>query len=99
MTDKTEFIIGSGNVFEDLGLADSKELFIKASIASAIGQAIDERGLKQTEAASLMGIPQSHVSNILRGRLDSFSIERLIRLLNTLDLDVEMSIIPRPKSA
>jgi len=91
--------LGSGNVFEDLGLPDSRELLIKASIASAISDAIENKGLKQAEAGELMGIPQSHVSNIMRGRLEGFSIERLIRLLNMLDLDVQMSFVPIRQSA
>lgn len=95
MSEKSEFEIGSGNVFEDLGLPNAKELFIKSSIAIAIHREIQARGLKQREAAALMEIPQPHVSNIVRGRLDEFSIERLIRLLNKFDLDVQMSIVPK----
>lgn len=92
---KAKFESGSGNVFEDLGLPDAKELFIKSSIAIAIHREIKARGLKQREAAALMGIPQPHVSHILHGRLDGFSIERLIRLLNTMELDFEFSIVPK----
>ena len=86
---------GSGNVYEDLGFPDAKERFIKSSIAIAIHQEINSRGLRQKDAAMVMGIKQPDVSNILRGRLDDFSIERLIRLLNAFDLDVELSIVPK----
>lgn len=95
MSKTSEFETGTGNVFEDLSLPNAKELFIKSSIAIAIHQEIKTRGLKQKEAAALMEIPQPHVSNIVRGRLDDYSIERLIRLLNKFDLDVQMSIVPK----
>jgi len=95
MTQDSQFEMGSGNVFEDLGLPDSKELFIKSSIAIAIHREIKSRGLKQVEAAQLMGIPQSNVSKILRGQLEKFTIDRLIRLMNRLDLDVEFSIVSK----
>jgi len=95
MSEPSNFTIGSGNVFEDLALPDAKELLIKSSIAIAIHQEIKARGLKQKEAAVLMEVPQPHVSNIVRGRLDEYSIERLIRLLNKFDLDVQMSIVPK----
>lgn len=95
MPQESQFEIGSGNVWEDLGFPDAKERFIKSSIAIAIHREIKARCLKQREAAALMGIPQPHVSNIIHGRLDGFSIERLIRLLNTLELDFEFSIVPR----
>lgn len=99
MTSDSDFEVSSGNVFEDLGFDDAKELFIKSSIAIAIQREIKSRGLKQVDAARLMGITQPKVSNILRGRLDDFSIERLIRILHTFDLDVQMSIVAKPKTA
>jgi len=99
MNDDQEWTMGSYNVFEDLELPDAKELFMKANLAVAIHREIKARGLKQVEAAKLMGIAQPDVSNILRGRLDEFSIERLIRLLDKLDLEVQMSIAPKAKTA
>lgn len=84
-----------GNVYEDLGFPDAKERFIKSSIAIAIHREIKKRGLKQREAAALINIPQPHVSNILHGRLDGFSIERLIRLLEKFDLNFEFSIVSK----
>ena len=99
MTSDSDFEVSSGNVFEDLGFDDAKELFIKSSIAIAIQREIKSRGLRQVDAARLMGITQPKVSNILRGRLDDFSIERLIRILNAFDLDVQMSIVAKPKTA
>jgi len=87
--------VGSGNVWEDLGFPDAKERFIKSSIAIAIEQEIKARGLRQIEAAKLMDIKQPDVSNIINGRLKDFSIERLIRLLDKLGLDVKLSISHR----
>lgn len=81
------------NVFEDLGLPDAKERLIKSTIATAIHAEIAARGLRQSDAARIMGIKQPDVSNILRGRFDHFSIDRMIRLLETLDLSVELSIV------
>ena len=96
---KAKITPSSGNVFADAGLPDAKELLLKSQIAIAIRQAIAEKGLKQREAAELMEVSQSHVSKIIRGHLDEYSIERLIRFLNALDLDVEMSIVQIAKTA
>ena len=89
---------GSGNVFADLGLANSDELLAKARLASTIADLIDERGLTQTEAAKLLETTQPKVSNLLNGRLEGFSLERLARFLNTLDRDVEIVVRLRPRS-
>jgi predicted XRE-type DNA-binding protein len=89
---------GSENVFADLGLPDSEELLAKARLASAISDIITGRHLTQTEAADLLGTSQPKVSNLMNGRLDGFSLERLARFLNTLDRDVEIVVKRRPRS-
>ncbi len=89
---------GSGNVFADLGLPNPEERLAKVQLAYAIQKAIDERGLTQREAATLMGIDQPKVSHILRGRLADFSTERLMNFLTGLGRDVEIVVKPSPRS-
>lgn len=96
--DKPEVTESSGNVFEDLGLPESDELLAKAELVSKISSIIRGRHLTQTEAAEVLGATQPIVSNLLRGRLDGFSMERLIRFLNALDRDVEIVVKRRPRS-
>lgn len=84
----------SGNVFADLGLSDPEERLAKADLAIAISREIEARGLIQSEAAELLGVAQPDVSNLMRGRLSGYSIERLTRLLNALGQDVEIRIRP-----
>jgi predicted XRE-type DNA-binding protein len=84
----------SGNVFADLGLSDPEERLAKADLAIAISREIESRGLTQAEAADLLGVAQPDVSNLTRGRLSGYSIERLTRLLNALGQDVEIRIRP-----
>lgn len=93
MTDESIVTPGGVNIFEDLGFPDAKELLVKANLSAAIQREIKSRGLRQVDAAKIMGIRQPDVSDIIRGRLDDFSIERLIRLLDKLGFDVQMSIV------
>ena len=86
----------SGNVFADLGFSDAEELKAKADLVIQIIQIIDERGLKQTEAAEIMGIDQPKVSALVRCKLDGFSMERLYRFLNALGHDVQIVVKPKP---
>jgi predicted XRE-type DNA-binding protein len=85
----------SGNVFADLGLPNPEERLAKADLAIAIAREIEARSLTQTAAAELLGIAQPDVSNVMRGRLAGYSIERLTRLLNALGWDVEIRVRPR----
>jgi predicted XRE-type DNA-binding protein len=88
----------SGNVFEDLGLANSKELLAKAELARQVYLIIKKRGLTQTTAANLLGLKQPDVSLLMRGRLSRFSTGRFIRMLNVLDRDVEI-VVKRKSSS
>lgn len=88
----------SGNVFADLGLADSEELLIKAELVRQISELITIRKLLQTEAADLLGIDQPLVSALLRGKLSGFSTERLFRFLNALGSDVEIRVTTKSRS-
>ena len=89
---------GSTNVFADLGLPESDELLARARLASTIADLIDDRGLTQAQAARLLATTQPNVSNLLNGRLEGFSLERLARFLTTLGRDVEIVVKARPRS-
>jgi len=86
----------SGNVFRDLGFKNATERLAKSEIAYCITCLIDERGLTQVKAAEILGIHQSDVSDLARGDLDSFSTDRLFRLLRALGQDIEIRIPWRP---
>ena len=86
----------SGNVFADLGLPDPGVCKAKSLILMAIEDAIHEQGLTQRPAAKRMGLTQPEVSNLLRGRMDGFSMDRLFRCLNALGVDVEIRLLPKP---
>ena len=89
---KIKFEIGSGNVFNDLGLKNPEERLAKTQLATQIMFILEARKLTQTAAAKLLGIAQPKVSNIYRGNLYEFSIERLMRLLNRLHRDVRIVV-------
>lgn len=82
----------SGNVFRDIGFskAEADELMLKAKLLHEISTIIKTRKLKQTEAASILSIDQPKISALLNGRLEGFSIERLIRFLRALDTQVDV---------
>ena len=92
-----EHEVSSGNVFADLGLPDAQGLEAKAALANEIAEVVTDRHLTQVEAAMILGTGQPKVSELLSGRLDGFSIERLIRYLNALDRDVQIVVSPKPR--
>lgn len=96
--ERLEIIPSSGNVFEDLGLKDAPQRLAKAELASRINDIIDERQLNQREAGEILGINQPKVSALMQGRLEGFSMERLLTFLTHLDQDIEIVVKDKPHS-
>lgn len=90
--------VSSGNVFADLELTASDELLAKAELARQITSIATHRHLTQMDAATILGTTQPKVSDLFAGKLAGFSMERLIRFLNALDRDVQIVVLPKPRS-
>jgi len=86
----------SGNIFADMGFtaAQASDLTVKSKLIMAVGDTIRERGLTQQEAAQLCGTDQPTLSKVLRGRMESVTIDKLAAWLNALGRTVEIRIRP-----
>lgn len=93
---EAEFEEGSGNVFADLGLADAVERQAKADLTHVIINIVEDHGWTQKKAASVLGIAESEMSDIMNGKLRRFSRERLERYLNLLGMEIRIQVYPRP---
>ena len=71
-----------GNIFADLDLepAEAQILHMRAKLMSDLRLYIEDSGMTQTEAAEILGISQSRVSDLVRGKWEKFSLEMLITL-------------------
>ena len=96
---RKDYIVGTGNVFEDLGHPRPAEALAKAKLARKIAEVIAKRRLTQAAAAELLNLDQPKVSALVRGRLAGFSLDRLVRLLVLLGSDVEIVVKPRARTA
>ncbi len=82
----------SGNVFADLGFPHPEQELLKADLTLQIYRALKARKLTQAKAGKILGIPQPHVSDLMRGRARAFSAERLMEFLAALGHDVEIRV-------
>lgn len=89
--------VSSGNPFADLGMSDADTRLAKAKPALRITAAMSERSLSESALAQLLEIDQLEVAAIVRGRLRAFSLERLMSLVNRLDMDIEIRVMPNPE--
>ena len=98
MSARRDYIVGSGNVFADLGMPRAEDALAKAELAQKIAATIERRHLTQTQAAKVLEVDQPKISALKRGRLSGFSLERLVRFLILLGSDVEIVVKQRPRS-
>jgi predicted XRE-type DNA-binding protein len=86
----------AGNVFVDMGFtpAEAAELIVKSNLISAIGDTIKRRKLTYQEAAQLCTTDQPTLSKVLRGRMESVTIDRLALWLTALGRTVEIHVRP-----
>ena len=91
----------SGNVFADIGFtpAEAAELTVKSALITSIGDTIKARKLTQQEAARLCGTDQPTLSKVLRGRMESVTIDRLAAWLTALGRTVEIRVRPFDRRA
>lgn len=79
---KKKMTKSSGNVFIDLGFdeAEATVLQLRANLMSDLRLYIEKRRMTQAQAAKRLGIAQSRVSDLVRGKWDKFSLEMLLTL-------------------
>lgn len=92
-----ELVRGSGNVFADFGYPNADAEQLKALLAAEIIGVLDDRALTVRKAEDLTGIAAADFSRIRRTKLDRFTIDRLVTILNRLDQDVDVQITVRPR--
>ena len=84
----------SGNVFADIGFdeIEAEELAAKSDLIALLTRAMRQRKLTQRAAAAICGTDQPTLSKVLRGRLESVTIDRLTRWIMALGGDVRISV-------
>ena len=84
----------TGNVFRDAGFAhdEAEHLRVRAALMTAIRKLIDNRGLTQAAAAKVFGVAQPRVSDLVRGRIDLFSIDTLVDMLARAGVRVKLLV-------
>jgi len=66
----------SGNVFRDVGFGpkEAESLRLRAQLMVEVTRLIQARKLTQRAAANLLGVTQPRISDLIRGKIDLFSI-------------------------
>jgi predicted XRE-type DNA-binding protein len=91
----TETVVhSSGNVFVDLGYPPEEAaiLQMRADLMADLRKLIKTKKFTQAKAAEVMGISQSRVSDLIRGKWEKFSLEMLIALATRAGMHVTLKM-------
>jgi len=82
----------SGNVFIDLGYSPDEAaiLQMRADLMADLRKFIKAKRLTQARAAEILGVSQSRVSDLTRGKWEKFSLEMLITLATKAGMHVTL---------
>lgn len=72
--------------------SEAAHMRVRSELMTAIAEHIRTNGLTQAEAAKLFGVTQPRVSNLVRGRIDLFSIDTLVQMLASAGMRLEMKL-------
>ncbi len=97
--EKLELVHGGGNVFRDFGDPDADVKQTKGILAAKIIGILDDRELSTRKAQALTGINQADFVRIRNAKLDRFTIDRLMTIINKLDHQVNVRVEVRPAMA
>lgn len=95
----TDFKItkGSANVFADLGFGpqESQNLLLRSQTMVALVQWFNASGLTQAAAAKTLGVTQPRLNQLLKGKIEIFSLDALVNMATSAGMRVGLSIRPQ----
>ena len=85
---------GTDNVFRDIGFdkADAENLKLRSDLMIRIEKYVKQSGMTQAEAARELGITQPRLNQLLKGKIQLFSLDALVNMLANAGMRVRMSV-------
>lgn len=89
----------SGNVFADLGFSadEAQNLLLRSQAMSALANWYEASGLTQAQAAKVLGVTQPRLNQVLKGKINEFSLDALVNMASRAEMRVGLMIKPAPR--
>lgn len=71
---------------------EAENMKVRAALMRAVEERIRDEGWSQTEAAKRLGVTQPRVSDLMRGKIDLFSIDALVNMVANAGLHVSVDV-------
>ena len=82
------------NVFDALEIdpAAAENLKIRSKLMNELARYVDHRDLTQSQAAELFEVSQPRISDLVRGKIDKFTIDMLVNMLARVGKHVKVKV-------
>ncbi len=71
---------------------DAANMKARSSLMRAITEYIRNSGMTQAEAAKTLGVTQPRISDLMRGKIEVFSLDTLVNMLAAAEIVLEMRL-------
>ena len=72
--------------------AQAENLRLRSELMVTLRRHIEREGLSQDEAARMLGVTQPRISNLMRGKINQFGLDMLVKMAGAAGLRVTMRI-------
>ena len=72
--------------------SEAENMKLRSALMMALKDHIAAKGLSQSEAAKLFGVTQPRVSDLMRGKIDLFSLDTLVNMVAAAGMRVAINI-------
>lgn len=94
MSKRVKIEKGSGNVFRDIGfpVPEAHNLQMRAELMEKVERLVEKSGMTQKDAAALLGVTQPRLNDLLKGKIDKFSLDALVNMLARGGMKVTLTV-------
>ena len=71
---------------------EAENMRLRSALLIALSQRIETEGWTQKDAAARLGVTQPRVSDLIRGKIDLFSLDALVNMVSAAGLHVDMTV-------
>ncbi len=73
---------------------ESENMRLRSRLMMALAERIEVESWTQKEASVRLGVTQPRISDLVRGKIDLFSLDALVNMVAAAGLHVEMTVNP-----
>lgn len=72
---------------------EAENMKLRSALMTALKAPLARMGMSQAQAAKLFGVTQPRVSDLMRGKIELFSLDTLVNMATAAGLHIEMWVL------